>query len=265
MNKFITVFLLLLGAWAGGFSFEAVAGLGLHGSAQQSFFSYIAAAITSNSAPPVQQGLIQSTRTANYTGGTPGNDYNAIFGRSIVSAGVANYEWAVLGQVDNSATGGQNVGVQGTTFKENTGGQVGPSWGGNFVCHDLGSTADPIASCIGAEVDAFISSATSDSNKQRVGLQVVAGSVSGAHIGYGILMNSNSGAIFDTGVFMQNAYGNGIDMTTGTFTGSPLLAPLITPASSSASCTKGSIEWDASFIYICTATNTWQRATLASF
>jgi hypothetical protein len=39
----------------------------------------------------------------------------------------------------------------------------------------------------------------------------------------------------------------------------------ITPASSSAFCTTGTIEFDANFIYVCTATNTWKRATLGSF
>jgi hypothetical protein len=45
----------------------------------------------------------------------------------------------------------------------------------------------------------------------------------------------------------------------------PLLAPLVTPASSSASCTTGIIEWDANFLYICTSTNNWKRATLNVF
>ena len=41
--------------------------------------------------------------------------------------------------------------------------------------------------------------------------------------------------------------------------------PLITPASSSAACTVGQAVWDASFIYICTATNTWKRVALGTF
>lgn len=39
----------------------------------------------------------------------------------------------------------------------------------------------------------------------------------------------------------------------------------ITPASSSAPCTIGTIEFDANSIYVCTATNTWKRATLGTF
>jgi hypothetical protein len=38
-----------------------------------------------------------------------------------------------------------------------------------------------------------------------------------------------------------------------------------TPASSSAAGNQGDIVWDSGFIYVCTATNTWKRATLATF
>lgn len=42
-------------------------------------------------------------------------------------------------------------------------------------------------------------------------------------------------------------------------------ANLFTPSSSSATCTTGQVSWDTGFIYVCTATNTWQRAVLATF
>ncbi len=38
-----------------------------------------------------------------------------------------------------------------------------------------------------------------------------------------------------------------------------------TPASASASGSAGTICWDADYIYVCTATNTWKRAALASW
>jgi hypothetical protein len=38
-----------------------------------------------------------------------------------------------------------------------------------------------------------------------------------------------------------------------------------TPASASASGSQGEIAWDAGFVYVCTATNTWRRAALASW
>jgi hypothetical protein len=44
-----------------------------------------------------------------------------------------------------------------------------------------------------------------------------------------------------------------------------LLTALTTPASSTAACVQGSQVWDADFIYICTSTNNWKRATLNTF
>jgi hypothetical protein len=38
-----------------------------------------------------------------------------------------------------------------------------------------------------------------------------------------------------------------------------------TPASASATGTTGQIAWDASFVYVCTATDTWKRAALATW
>lgn len=37
------------------------------------------------------------------------------------------------------------------------------------------------------------------------------------------------------------------------------------PATSSSTGTTGQVEWDSGFLYVCTATNTWKRATLATF
>lgn len=39
----------------------------------------------------------------------------------------------------------------------------------------------------------------------------------------------------------------------------------LTPANSSAPGTPGQIQWDTSYIYICTAANTWKRAALTTF
>jgi hypothetical protein len=42
-------------------------------------------------------------------------------------------------------------------------------------------------------------------------------------------------------------------------------APLYTPASSVATCSAGTVAWDASYLYVCRATNTWSRAALSTF
>lgn len=38
-----------------------------------------------------------------------------------------------------------------------------------------------------------------------------------------------------------------------------------TPASASATGTQGQIAWDADYIYVCTATNTWKRVAIATW
>ena len=88
-----------------------------------------------------------------------------------------------------------------------------------------------------------------------------------------VLRNSTGGAIR-----FQNAGGaqTGYISNTGTIGGSALAvsgaasaASLVltptTPASSSAACTAGQINVDASYLYVCTATNTWKRAALSGW
>lgn len=89
------------------------------------------------------------------------------------------------------------------------------------------------------------------------GVGITSGSVSN------VAFSDDSQAV--TSIAVNSTHTYGLDLTAGTFSGAPILAPLTTPASSSATCKQGATEWDASFIYICTATNVWKRATLASF
>ena len=44
-----------------------------------------------------------------------------------------------------------------------------------------------------------------------------------------------------------------------------LIEGLVTPASSTATCTAGTFIFDASFLYLCTATNNYKRVALAAF
>ena len=43
------------------------------------------------------------------------------------------------------------------------------------------------------------------------------------------------------------------------------LATPRTPSPSTSACNQGEISWDSSYIYVCTATNTWKRSTLAAY
>jgi hypothetical protein len=47
--------------------------------------------------------------------------------------------------------------------------------------------------------------------------------------------------------------------------GPPFGAQVGTPASSSARCTKGQIEFYAAYLYACVATNAWRRIAMSSF
>jgi hypothetical protein len=64
-----------------------------------------------------------------------------------------------------------------------------------------------------------------------------------------------------------------VSLSTGaaTFAGAVTIAGTVihtlsaTPASASATGTVGTMSWDANYIYICTATNTWKRVALATW
>ena len=47
--------------------------------------------------------------------------------------------------------------------------------------------------------------------------------------------------------------------------GSRPILPTHTPASASATGTAGEVAWDANYIYICTATNTWKRVAISTW
>ena len=161
--------------------------------------------------------------------GEAGHTYKALWALGSSGPNNAGYEWTITGELHNRAlasTGAQNVAVNGTIFKEPNGiGPVGPSWAGNFNCVDMTSEADPVASCIGAEIDVSAQSPTTDRNRQRVGLQISTGGVSGAHTGYGILLGNLAGSVTDRGVSFQGegTYGIGIDAAAARFSGVPLL------------------------------------------
>jgi len=44
-----------------------------------------------------------------------------------------------------------------------------------------------------------------------------------------------------------------------------MAAPTLVPASASATGSAGQIAWDANYIYVCTATNTWKRVAIATW
>lgn len=110
-----------------------------------------------------------------------------------------------------------------------------------------------------------------DSGFDSAGAGVVANLIRSVNTGAlgalwrGIVIQSQGSAAIDAWGVGTGLMVNGLDFTGATLTNAPLIAPLVTPASSGANCKVGGIYWDTGFIYICTATNTWKRATLAAF
>jgi hypothetical protein len=79
--------------------------------------------------------------------------------------------------------------------------------------------------------------------------------------GTGLLVNptgTSALTAFDTftatGTLIANAASNAFRITTAQ-----------TPASAAATGTAGTIAWDSSYIYVCTATNTWKRVAIATW
>lgn len=113
--------------------------------------------------------VMQVQRLSTHAGGTAGFVNCGLRSDISVSAGVTNYEWALVGAVDNSATAGENVGVYGQGYQRAT----GPTWGGTFEARDLRNTADTLGGLVGLEADVFANG--SDANNTRVGVDVVVG------------------------------------------------------------------------------------------
>lgn len=90
-------------------------------------------------------------------------------------------------------------------------------------------------------------------------------------LGFGNSTDAGVDTVLDTGA-TRNAAGvwelnNG---TAGTFRdlivrNLRMSAPTLVPASASATGSEGQIAWDANYIYVCTATNTWKRVAIATW
>ena len=75
---------------------------------------------------------------------------------------------------------------------------------------------------------------------------------------------TGAGTLIDEG---GNTFTGTVDVTTrkGITFGTPLIHATKTPANASATGNAGEIAWDSSYIYVCTATNTWKRAAIATW
>jgi hypothetical protein len=70
------------------------------------------------------------------------------------------------------------------------------------------------------------------------------------------------------GVTFPGTVATGALTVTGNATlpsGNLIVSTETTPASAAATGTKGTVAWDASYVYVCTATDTWKRAAIATW
>lgn len=130
-------------------------------------------------------------RTTSHTGGTVGFVNSSIYGKTTVGSGVTNFEWSILGILDNYATGsGENVAIYAQGNKQST----GATWALVAEARDYTNTADPSAGLIGLEVDVFANG--SDASNNRVGVDIVAGKgVTGTlpDVGFGLRIGPQNG------------------------------------------------------------------------
>jgi hypothetical protein len=88
----------------------------------------------------------------------------------------------------------------------------------------------------------------------------------------GVNTNIDCGGGGSTKLYWAGTQKLSVGSATSTFSNTLVLsasnlrqATSVTPASATATGTTGDIQWDANYIYVCTATNTWKRAALATW
>jgi hypothetical protein len=141
-------------------------------------------------------------RRANHTGGTPGFVNSGILAKTFVSAGNTNFEWAIVGVCDNSATAGENVGGYFQGIKRAT----GPTWGATVEVIDK-TGANPTTGAVGIEVN--VTANGTDNLNARVGIDVAirkddAGGA-GCTTGFGIRLQSQAGSGYTVGFDTSSA------------------------------------------------------------
>jgi len=147
-------------------------------------------------------------RIANHTGGTPGFVSSALSVRTdVTNPSATNFEWAIIGQIHNSATAGENVGIYGQGNKKST----GPTWGMVAEARDLTNLDNPTTGLIGIEVDVFANG--TDSNENRVGVDVVTGK------GVSDGTNCSAGYAFRAGAYAGSSFVNGLRIDSSTYAG----------------------------------------------
>lgn len=116
-------------------------------------------------------GTMKIYRTATNQGGDRGWVNPAIMGRTVASPNSKNFEWTILGVIDNYSNYGENVGVYGQGNRLAN----GPTWAGCFEARDKTGLGNPSSGLVGIEVDVFANGKDRASSPARVGVDLVVG------------------------------------------------------------------------------------------
>jgi hypothetical protein len=208
-------------------------------------------------------GTLEVRRETNHTGGTAGNVNAALRSYLSASSAVTDYEWSFVSVLENSATAGQNVAVYGQS-KKMVGG-AGPTWAGVFEARNDNQTAETGGGLVGVEVDVFANG--SDTNTNRVGIDVVGGKAVGAGtkstathgIRIGPQNNDSTLAKWSNGVYLRGDFDNGINIPGNCATGAFVYAGTgVTGLNTTGATLSGgavrmargqSVEWEATATY----------------
>ncbi len=205
---------------------------------------------------------------------------NLLIGTTTDITGTGGLHVAGTSTASNVTSGALRVGSN-IGFSGNAG---GPSYFGGDVA--LGTTTATVLthsvvnSKTAGQGDAYYL-ASKSANGYSNGLQLYKGGTPQWTIGSGITAVDDNFKIYDAnaGVVVQIAKAATLASTTvafnntgaTTFAGAVSIAGTVihtlsaTPASASATGTVGTMSWDASYIYICTAANTWKRVAIATW
>lgn len=153
-------------------------------------------------------------RYADYNGGD--TVCSAIKGYTKVSQpACTNFEWAIIGQLDNYSNSGENCGgyFQGNKYGD------GHTFGCVAEARQGTLKENPTSGLVGLEVD--VSADGTDDNYNRVGIDLwcrphLGTATSQNQWGYGIRLNSQNGLIHK-GIHFNGIYAIGIDLSEGTY------------------------------------------------
>jgi hypothetical protein len=119
---------------------------------------------------------VEIQRVCSHTGGTPGTVNQGLRVTSFVPAGVTDYEWAIVGVVDNSSSGGEPTAIYAQGIRRSGG---GPTWALVAEHRDESGSANPTTGAVAQELDVWANG--TDSNNVRVGQDIVIGRPTGVN------------------------------------------------------------------------------------